>query len=144
MANQFGKQLANIKKQRHVFIGFIFLFVIVITWTAMSLFTSQNKIAISNELKEIAKPLTPNIEEEVIDKLEGKKEYTSEELADFPIYKVVTSKDGKQVKLVEIGVDEEKIFTAPTPVVTPIIEPTEEPTNSSNESSESAEITPVL
>lgn len=69
----------------------------------ISLFTSQNTLKISAELKNLAKPLTPNLNLGIFADLQDKQAYSSEDLKQFPIYYFFKSKDGRETKLLEIN-----------------------------------------
>jgi hypothetical protein len=130
--NTFGQQLANLKQKKQLMVMLIFLFVVVITWTAIGLFTSQHKVAVSKDLRELSKPLTPTLNETTLLKLESKRLYTERELENFPIFKVVSTKDGKVSRLVEISSEKEVLDIPPTPVPTqrPSLLPTSAPVES--------------
>ena len=130
--NKFSEQLANLKQKKQLLIILVFLFVVVITWTTVSLFTSQKKISISKDFRDLAKPLTPVLKEETLSKLEAKRFYTEDELREFPIFKVISTKDGKISRLVEISSEKEILDESPTPTPTsrPSLFPPSEPTSS--------------
>lgn len=125
--NKFSEQLANLKQKKQLMIILLFLFVVVITWTMVSLLSSQKKISISKDLRELAKPLTPTLTETTLEKLEAKRFYSEEELLEFPIFKVISSKDGKVSRLVEISSEKETLDISPTPA--PAIRPATFPTS---------------
>lgn len=77
--------LKRLQQRKELLVILVFLFVIVIVWIALSLFSSQQKTGITAEQQKLAQPLTPVLDESVIEKLEAKKMYTSNDLADFPI-----------------------------------------------------------
>ena len=113
--NKFSQQLANLKQKKQLMIILIFFFVVIITWTMISLFTSQQKISVSKDLRDLSKPLTPTLNEKIFSKLEKKRLYTKSELSNFPIFKVVSTKDGKISRLVEISSEKEVLEIPPTP-----------------------------
>jgi len=143
MNNILANQLDSLKQKKIIMAVLIFFFVAVITWTMVSLFTSQKKIAISPELRELSKPLTPVIKEDVFIILEKKRFYEDSELTGFPIYKVLTSKDGKESKLVDIEVDRDVLEVptptpSPVPSTTPSLIPLSQPASASASSSSSS------
>ncbi len=75
----------------------IFSFVTVMIWIAFSIFSSQQKPQISAELQKMAIPLSPNIDMDVISRIEQKKDYSDQELSNFVIYTLVQDKTGGQV-----------------------------------------------
>lgn len=124
--------MANVKtglselyqRQRLLQIG-IFSLVTVIVWVGFSLIRSQQKTSISPELRKLAEPLTPSINEEVITELEGKRFYTAQELSAFPIYKIQVSVDGRSESVVTIDTPEpvaettSRVVASPTPSPSP-------------------------
>jgi len=94
-------QLKNLKKRKEVLIILIFLFVIVIFWIGLSLFSSQQKLGITPEQKALAQPLTPNVNTAVLEKLEAKKKYSDFELREFPIYAIY--QDGGVNKVTDVS-----------------------------------------
>lgn len=139
MDNKFKKQLGNLRNQRQFMVMLIFLFVIVVFWTGLSLIGSRQKVAISSELRNLAKPLNPTINEAVLEKIEVKKYYSDQELTNFNIYKVISTKDGSVSRLVNISAETELLELTPTP--TPEVEPT--PTSVPSVQEENPQATPA-
>lgn len=90
------------------------------------MFTEQQKSTISPTLTKAAKPLTPTINAATLDKLESKHYFSADELANFPIYKFISTENGKETVVVPITVfaedlepEEERpaesVFSEPTP-----------------------------
>lgn len=115
--NIFKQALEKIQQQQQMLAILVFTFVAAIMWIAASLFTSQQKTGISRELLNLSKPLTPSIDEEVIQRLRGKGVFFSSQLQNFPIYMI--RKDQNQIEeIVEIGTQPE-----PTPSPSPRVSP---------------------
>jgi hypothetical protein len=74
----------------------IFTLVTVIIWVGITLFSTQRETGIKPELLLLAEPLNPNINLQVIERVEQKRYFSPEELADFPIYALVVSKTGEE------------------------------------------------
>lgn len=91
MENLVQDQLKKLKQRKELLMIFMFLFVIVLFWIGLSIFSSQQKLGITAEQKKLALPLSPNIEISVVEKLEKKKWYEDWELQDFPVYAVLQS-----------------------------------------------------
>jgi ABC-type Na+ efflux pump permease subunit len=96
MAINLNDQLKNLQQRKELLVILLFLFVIVILWIAIDVFSSQQRSGISAQQKKIAQPLSPNLDTAVLDKLNQKTIYTAEELADFPIF-IVEDDQGQQV-----------------------------------------------
>jgi hypothetical protein len=101
-----AEQFAKLKEQRSLMVGLLFLLVIVVFWIGLGLFSSQQKFAVPKELRDLAKPLTPTVDEEALARVEKKQTYSDGELASFTIYKVVVAEDIKQLRLVDITYQE--------------------------------------
>ena len=112
MSTTFAEQFAVFKNQKVLLVALLFLFVIVIFWTGLSLFGSQTKFAVPPEMRELAKPLTPSIKGEVLTRIETKRQFSSDELVGFTIYKIIDGKGSADNKprLVDINhVEEEEL-----------------------------------
>jgi len=93
---RFPDQLRRLRQRRELLIISLFLFVIIIFWIAIGIFSSQQRSGISAEQRELAQPLSPSLDTSVIERLELKKIYPVEELQDFPIF-VITDNQGQAV-----------------------------------------------
>ena len=91
MENLVQDQLKKLQQRKELLMIFVFLFVIVLFWIGLSIFSSQQKLGITAEQKKLALPLSPNIEVSVVEKLEQKKWYEDWELQGFPVYAVLQS-----------------------------------------------------
>jgi hypothetical protein len=100
----------------------VFSLVTAMIWVGVSLFRSQQKTAIPEELQKLAIPLNPNINTDVISRVEQKKSFTSEELRSFPVYRVIRLKNGEERVVTEIPA-EETSSTAPSPAPSPSVDP---------------------
>ncbi len=117
------QEIASLRHNQYFLAILVLLFVSIIVWTSVSIFTSQKETKISPKLQQLAKPLTPNLKIEVINELENKHVYSEEELSAFPIYKIIVSQDGRQKRVVTIDTDETTVDgfqpTSRRPVPTP-------------------------
>jgi|GEM_PF-4369924 len=104
--NNLSDQFAQLRRQRGVMAGLLLLLVIVVFWVGLGLFSSQKKFAVPKEMRDLAKPLSPVLDEKTLTKLEQKREFGSAELANFSIYKIIMSETSKQLKLVDISYQE--------------------------------------
>ena len=121
--NIFKQRLEKFKQQQQVLAILIFSLVAVIIWIAASIFSSQKRTGIDKDLLKLAKPLTPSINREIIQRIGIKRKFTESDLQNFPIYMMV--KDHEQVeRIVEIGTELEPPPTiipfspSPSPTVT--------------------------
>lgn len=101
----FAEQFESIKNQKTLMVGLLFLLVIVVFWIGLSLFGSQTKFAVSQEMRDLAKPLTPTIKESSLARIEQKRVYSQSELTGFTIYKIIEEKGtgAGSVKIADIN-----------------------------------------
>jgi uncharacterized protein HemX len=122
--NIFKETLKKIKHQQQILAMLVFALVAAIIWIGASLFTSQQKTEISKDLQRLAKPLTPSINQDVIQRLRQKKVFLESQLHDFPIY-MTRQNQGLAEQIVEIGTEPEPTPSphiqnpSPTPSVNP-------------------------
>ena len=64
-------QLKKLRQKKELLIILLFLFVIVVFWIGLSIFSSQQTSGISPEQRELAAPLSPDLNVTVIEKLEN-------------------------------------------------------------------------
>lgn len=88
MPNQAQKRILNLQRNQHILYIGVFSVVAAIIWVGTSLFQSQHSSGIDPELQKLAEPLNPNINSFAVDRLEQRRSFSQEELADFPIYKL--------------------------------------------------------
>jgi hypothetical protein len=103
----------------------VFSFVTVIIWVGLSLFRSQQATVIPEELQKLARPLNPNINLDVISRIEQKRAFSEAELSNFPVYRVIRLKSGEQVVVTQLPEDEESLIRStpsPSPSPTPALE----------------------
>lgn len=111
-------QLNQLQKKQTLLKIFIFTLVTVIIWVGLTLFRTQQETGIRPELIKKAEALNPNINVEVIEQLEQKQAYTAEELADFPIYSILTTKSGEEQLVVFSASDRTKKVVQPGESIT--------------------------
>jgi len=86
----------------------IFTLVTAIIWVGLSLFRTQEETGISPKLLKLAEPLNPNINIDVLSRIEQKRGFTEQELSDFPIYSISTDKSGGEQVVVFTAGDKVK------------------------------------
>lgn len=101
-------QLSQLQKKQTLLKIFIFTLVTVFVWVGLSLFRTQQQTGIKPELIDKSEALNPNINTEVIDQIEQKRAFSDLELADFPIYSIVTTKSGEQQLVVFSAADKSR------------------------------------
>lgn len=97
------KEIKQLSIRKQVLYILIFSLVTIMVWVGASLVFSQRRSGIDPELAKLTKSLVPNINGEVLTELASKKYYSPAELADFPIYLVVKSQDGREEQVTTLG-----------------------------------------
>ncbi len=100
---------ARLKYKQQLLAIFSLLLVCVMFWIAITLFSSQQKVAISPDLLKMSQSLNPSVQIQLLDSLQTKKIYTDSELQRFPIYIIEydqRTQIGKIVRADEAGVTE--------------------------------------
>jgi hypothetical protein len=119
-------QFAQLKNQRSLLVGLLFLLVIVVFWIGIGLFSSQKKFAVPKAMRDLAKPLSPILDEETLGNIEKKRSFSEAELSEFTIYKVVVNEVSKQLRLVDIAYQETPASQSAAPKQPAVLAP--EPT----------------
>lgn len=88
MPADFQSQFKKLQQRKELLVIGLFLFVIIIFWIALSIFSSQQLTGLTAQQQQLAIPLTPTLDTSVIEALEQKKMYDQSELGDFPIFAV--------------------------------------------------------
>ncbi|MDA1079488.1 MAG: hypothetical protein O2840_02245 [bacterium] len=119
MNNTFAKELQKIRKSQKALTIFVLLFVLVIVWGVVTLFSAQRETKIDTEVLMLAKPLNPVIDTAHFAKMQLKRSFTDTELANFPIYQLLTNEKTREEVVVPIGVTKKDLSTqsevAPSP-----------------------------
>ncbi len=102
--NSLTNQLKNLQQSQQLLAIAILFLVVVFSWVFIEMFTEQQKSTISPALTKAALPLTPTLDLKTIDSLESKHYFSSDELASFPIYKFISTENGKESIIVPITV----------------------------------------
>ena len=103
--NSITDQLKQMKHGQQIFAIIILIFVLVLSWIFVEIFSGQQQTKISPALTKAALPLTPQLDTEVLTEIEEKRVFTAQELENFPIYKVISINRGKEQTVVPISVD---------------------------------------
>jgi hypothetical protein len=98
-------QFSSLQHKQTLLKIMIFTLVTVIIWVGLTLFRTQRETGITPKQQLLAEPLNPNINMSVLERLEQKRYYTPEELADFPIYSLVVTKAGEEQLVVFSAAD---------------------------------------
>lgn len=132
MADPIKKRTVDQLRQRQRILQIaIFSLVTIMVWVGLSLFRTQRSSSIDPALRELAIPLTPTINQDVISNLEQKRVYQPNELRNFPIYKFIVNNETGTEEVVTIDVEQEVAGPAPSPTPSPT--PSPSPTASTSE-----------
>lgn len=108
--NAFQRELNNLQHRQQLLYILLFSFATVIVWIGVSLLSSQQDTGIPPEIQLLATPLNPTINLDVLTDIRNKRAYTDDELRSFPIYKIVSDRQGGGTQVIDIS--------QPTPVET--------------------------
>jgi len=133
MNNVFAQELQKIRKSQKILTIFVLLFVCVIVWGVVSLFSAKQESKVDATVLLLAKPLNPTIDTEIFPKVQLKRSFSDTELANFPIYQLLTNEKSREEVVVLLGVTKEELNKEPEPQPTP--ETTESPATSSGQPS---------
>lgn len=115
-------QFAIMKHKRQLLTILTLLFICVIGWAVVSLFSTQGESKVDAQLLKLAQPLVINLDLEVLNSLESKRSFSDEELQDFPIYRLYTDPRSKEETVIRIDdplpdqVQSTQTRSTPTPV----------------------------
>ena len=102
MPNKFAKQLEKIKHKKKLLMILVFALVSVLVWIVVGIFSAQTKMGISPALTVMAKPLTPTLKGAVLETIEQKEYYSSNQLEDFPIFAIIENEEGTGFSVVDV------------------------------------------
>ncbi|PIR61563.1 MAG: hypothetical protein COY81_03335 [Candidatus Pacebacteria bacterium CG_4_10_14_0_8_um_filter_43_12] len=98
----FSKEMNHLKANQQILTILVLLFISMIFWIIVSLFSSQTSSKISPDIKKLAKPLTPTLSVEALDTLESKQAISDQDLASFPIFVIQTDSTTQTQRIVEL------------------------------------------
>ncbi len=87
--NTLNAGIKKLQQKQALLRALIFSFVTIIIWIGFSIFRTQQTTGISPELLKLAEPINPNIDITVLDRLEAKRSFTTAELTNFPINRLI-------------------------------------------------------
>lgn len=105
----FVDQLKNLKHGQQLLAMAILLLVVSVAWIFLGIFTGQQSSSITPAQKKASAPLTPQLDETILEEIENKKVYSESELDTFPIYKIISINRGKEQTIVPITFDESEL-----------------------------------
>lgn len=117
--------IASLKQKQGLLRILIFSLVTIMIWVGFSIFHSQNTTAISPDLLKLAEPLNPNINVDALQRIEQKRSFGPNDLANFPINRIVVQTDGTEQVVRGTGdllslIATRSASPSPSPVLTPV------------------------
>jgi len=109
MNNTFIQELQKIRKSQSVLTIFVLLFVCIIVWGVVSLFAAKQESKVDQQLLELAKPLNPTIDTSHFSKMQLKRSFSDAELANFPIFQLLTNEKSREEVVVPLGVTKQEL-----------------------------------
>lgn len=129
----FSKEMNRLKTNQQILTILVLLFICMIFWIIVSLFSSQNSTKISPEISQMAKPFNPTLDASVLDTLDSKRVLSEEELADFPIFVIQRDPTDQTETIVELGTRQPATTTTTTtPPTTSTTTPATTPVETGN------------
>jgi hypothetical protein len=96
------QEFSMLKQRKQTLTIMILLFICMLAWGSVSLFSSQKETKVDTEVITLAKPLNPIIDVDTLAKLETKRSFTTDELAKFTIYRIVTDPKSQSERVITI------------------------------------------
>jgi hypothetical protein len=134
--------LNNLKQKQAFLKVLIFSLVTVMIWVGFSIFRSQNKTNVAQDLQTLALPLNPNISIDIVNKIKNKRSFSDEELSNFTIYKLVQTKTGEQVVTTGSLISPTLALPSPEPATSATPSPLPLPSTSPVDASASTQTAP--
>ncbi|NCN83214.1 MAG: hypothetical protein GW947_04605 [Candidatus Pacebacteria bacterium] len=119
MNNVFAQELQKIRKSQKILTMFVLLFVVIIVWAVVSLFSAKQTTKVDKQLLDLAKPLNPTIDTSIFATLQLKRSFSDTELANFPIYQLLTNDKSREQVVVPLGVTKDELNSQNVPEPTP-------------------------
>lgn len=119
----FSKELTKLRTNQQILTILVLLFICMVFWIIVSLFSSQTSTKVTPEMTQKAEPLNPTLSTQVLDTLESKKVFTDEELSNFPIYVIQKSTTDQIERIVELKSGQAAPTTSNTPQPTATPQP---------------------
>jgi hypothetical protein len=97
------REFNRLRRQKKVLWAGVLFLVAILIWTGVSIFTSQKKVKIDQNLVNLAKPFVPRLDNEIFSMIEQKRFLSDEELEFFPIFVYLTTDSNQEGVLTDIN-----------------------------------------
>ena len=94
----YAKFLETLKRREGLLRILMFTLVTVFCWIGFSIFLSQKKTKVANDVQKYTIPLNPNIDRLTLSEIEKRRSYTDQELQDFPIFQILSDENGSRIQ----------------------------------------------
>lgn len=111
-----NRDLNKLYKRQTMLQILTFTMITIFIWVGFSIFRSQQKTAISAEQRKLASPLTPSINNQVLDELQAKTYYSESELEDFPIYQILVEEANTRKQTEQPTTEKETTIESSIPI----------------------------
>lgn len=91
--NAIQKEFKSIRHKQQILGILVFTLVAIVMWVGISLVTSQQSTSISARQQQMALPLNPSINIDVLSSIEQQRAYDPSQLTSFPIYTLLTDEE---------------------------------------------------
>lgn len=102
MSNRIVKQLERLKTERALLWSLVLVLVAVIMWLLVGILGTRKEQTISAELREMAKPLVPSLDRDVLGSLGERQYFSKEDLLDFAIFALIELEYSSDKQLMDI------------------------------------------
>ncbi len=102
MRKKTSKKFVKLRQETKLLWALILALVAVLIWIAVSILSPKKEQVISPELRKLAEPLNPSLNQEILNSLSTKKHYKDAELESFSIYALIETETGGVYKLTDI------------------------------------------
>jgi hypothetical protein len=100
----YAKFLETLKRREGLLRILMFTLVTVFCWIGFSIFLSQKRTKVPNDVQKYTIPLNPNIDRLTLSEIERRRSYSDQELQDFPIFRILSDENGSRIQS-QIGQD---------------------------------------
>ncbi len=111
MNNKFQNQLKQLRQRKRVLIVLILFFAIIVLWLFATIFLAQQRTFIEPELMQLAEPLAPNLNQELLEDLADRDYYRDNQLERFSIYVISQEETTARGRPVIVDIINDRVVT---------------------------------
>jgi len=102
MKSKHSKKIVRLRQETKLLWALILALVAVLFWILVSILSPKKQQVISPELRKLAEPLNPSLNQEVLNSLLARTYYEDEELETFSIFALIETEIGQSFRLTDI------------------------------------------